>query len=754
MRSTVGDGMDAAKVSLSKGTVPDSDAGTLVEVKFNGGDAGFALTTDLVCSDSCVFDVDGTEDLIIKFIPAAGTGDLPQRNDAACQEWYKQTDVVYEETWVGSGTVDKQADRMLGDWWIVPVFVPSPYFEILAINNETGLSVLSFSAVINGTSYNTTNGTITTPFLTNSSALLNLVVHSDEGGGYFSREYNNLPVSSSLTADLLNLVRLTSYDLTNYRTNTSTNYVRSLRVSASARCLSGTSTTLNYLVDGMVHYSTVLACTNATETLEYWYNHSVEGSFNFGVLLNTSYIPAHNNNLTANTSFFADLFNPVAAGDFVIPNGFLRAEGNATYSCTDNTINPLMVNVSLNGITVFYGNVSNATTNTVLHLNYTSGLNTLVVECSDFFGSTINASPKNVYFTSIFLIDEVLNTPFEILNVSQLRLYYDDNSTYHDFKTANSSAVNFTSPYTNKLRLEITYADNAIVTRWLDTELVGGGDMRVCANREGRTHYDQLIISPSAQGAILKNVFSNCYVALDYTRFAYQDSYLLVAYTIASNYYLYTWSGSEQIFLASLDGSVKTYIDLSRLEFAKRTYKSDIPGDSVVFARSKTQNSTVLISYFNIDADNTELNMRIYNHDTGALVLELSDFTNLNNVTINFDMTTLNITKSTLFRLDLTRTNPKGETMRSFYFNPNASSGTVPPQFVFIIAVLLMIFGLTFTTANTTLSWFGAALLTGNLIILSLANVAWYVTFLFAINLVLLLFVIIMLSVKNYPTVA
>jgi hypothetical protein len=75
-------------------------------------------------------------------------------------------------------------------------------FEITAKDSYTTSSLNNFSALIDGTTYSTTNGTITTDILDNSTSLYNITMSSNESGGYFNRTYTDYNVSSNLQAGL------------------------------------------------------------------------------------------------------------------------------------------------------------------------------------------------------------------------------------------------------------------------------------------------------------------------------------------------------------------------------------------------------------------------------------------------------------------------------------------------------------------------------------------------------------------------
>lgn len=72
-------------------------------------------------------------------------------------------------------------------------------FTITAVNAWNSSSINTFNATINGTTYNTTTGTITTDILNNASSLFNITLLAD---GYSTRTYTNYNVSSNLAASL------------------------------------------------------------------------------------------------------------------------------------------------------------------------------------------------------------------------------------------------------------------------------------------------------------------------------------------------------------------------------------------------------------------------------------------------------------------------------------------------------------------------------------------------------------------------
>jgi len=566
-----------------------------------------------------------------------------------------------------------------------------------------------------------------------------------------------IPISITLNRSLnttVSLIANYSYNpymnYTQYKTYSSNDYVYNLSYNSYVVCNSNTNTYLERYINGTKSKSTLLPCNNRTITFTDTFIYTEDKPYNISFYYNSTQTTFYGNH-----TFISDITAPVVKINYTLNNtGFGNAVGNITLRCIDAASPLLFYNKTYNGVNFFEGNLTNNT----LQSNQTTfinGVNNLTGVCKDFFWSSTVSSPFDIYTTNIYLIDEKENAAFNLDNVTSAIAYFDDNSTSYDFKTTGKTAINFSTSANNKLRFEFIYEGGVTVIRYIDVSLLTN-DLRVCINKEGTTHYEQLITSAIEQPAVLKNVFSNCIVAADYTRFAYQDTKVLKAYTINSLYYLYNFDETTQTFLASLDGSIQTYINLDTLKFQGEGYNINILNDALSF--SKSDDTTVQIHYDNQDTDNQDLDLTITNMDTNDIVLTLGadDFTDYNEFTVYFNYATLDdVNDTTLFKLDLVKTNAEGltETITRF-FTTAARSGALSNGVAFIIAVLLTVFGLTFTATRITFSWFGIIILLGSIIIMSFAAGAWYLTLFQVIDVIVLVYAIIIMTTSNYPTVS
>jgi hypothetical protein len=578
--------------------------------------------------------------------------------------------------------------------------------------------------------------------------------------GYYGELGVNLPVNStnSTTFDRLTALNVSFSNYYNYSTR---NVTRNLTYKINYSCPNGYYYELITYLNGGVLHSTNLTCDNTTNIINSYYSQGSEGPYNLSFALNETYTPALPNE-TTNTSineiergeytFYSDLYPPVATVSYVAETGFTNGSINISLLCIDNITPELEYNISY----VTYSDLSSNTNGTNLTKN--TGIigddNIIYGRCADPFGNHTDSIGVSVYVREICLIDERDNNNFNVSNLTSAKVFYEDNSSVWDFQSNNQSCVFYTSDNV-KLRFELGYDDPAYITRWVDVTLLDS-DVRVCANPQGTTHYAQLPYASSQRAALIKSVFSDCWVTADYTRFAYQDTLIARTYTIETLYYLYTQDVTgKTVYLSSIDGSLETSINLDTLEFNQEGYNLDILGSSMHIDRPDGDANQLRIYYYNELEDNEDLALVITRMDTDAVVLNLDNFSNNNEFTLYFNWATLtNITNETLFKASVTEKKPGGLTT-SFnrYFNTDLSSGTMPASLAFTISLLITFFGLTIAAIRITLGWFGAVVQLMSIAVLSFAVQEWYITALLAGNVIALVYILINLAQVHNPSV-
>jgi len=623
----------------------------------------------------------------------------------------------------------------------------TPYAEIRLSDAIEGTRLAAF----NGTIYNATKSTL---YVGQS------VLRPDFQGTYninftssdYAQSTTHTVNISGGTRSNYTIFPIEFYGATysNYIIYSGINITRNITYSVNFTCDSGSATQIILYADA-VNLSNAhgITCNNGIQTQTGSYQHYREGQYNISFRLNTS---VGDNDVGGNDTFYSDLSAPRLVLSFNITEGFVSPLANLTLQCIDNvTPANLTFNLTFNGVILALNNYTNGSQISNLTLAQ-DGTNALYGYCADFFNSAEQFINYTVYYQQAVLIDERNNTLFDIFNITGAKVYFDSNQSFYDLWENNATYLNFTSTTEDKLRFEFEYPGGVYITRRVDVSLLDSSTLRICVNKVGVTHYEQLILASQSRPVVLTNVFSDCIVAADYTRFAYQDSNMLKAYTIEANYYLYTFEGDDptdrQINLASVDGSIADYINIDTLEFSQRSYTTRILTDAFSIETVGVNRSEIY--YRNHHEDNTALRIAIERTDTDEVLYNASTFSDLNEVTVVFDYSTLSgITNTLLFKVTVTRTNAAGTNDLIKYFNSQGVSGSQNSAMIFIAGVFLIIFGLTMVAAQDALGFFGAFIILINIGVVSLAASIWYISLLQAINFIILVFIIIMTMGKN-----
>jgi len=304
-------------------------------------------------------------------------------------------------------------------------------------------------------------------------------------------------------------------------------------------------------------------------------------------------------------------------------------------------------------------------------------------------------------------------------------------------------------------RYEFTYPNGDVISRFIDRNFTGESQAKICANYYGVPHYEQILLSATNRPAIMQNIYNDCYIAADQTKYAYQGSKILRAFSIDSAYYLRTVdnTGSE-VLLASVDGGKETYIDLDNLEFNRQGYNFNI--QDAVLTAEKTGTTEITIYYRDFSNKTQELDLSIINMDNDVEVFTYSAWADPNNWTLTFDYSTLsNVSNTTIFKLtaDIVETDGDPKTVIK-YVNINANLGVLSNGIAIAITLFIALFGITLGATREGMGWLGVFLMIGNIGILSLAAGGWTTNMLMGTYVILMVFFGIM-SIKRYsPTIS
>lgn len=615
-------------------------------------------------------------------------------------------------------------------------------FNITAYDSISRDPLLNFTAT-NEATYNTTTGII--QYFT-EDMYENITISAVD---YADSVFLNHNTSVNINASMTPLYYLFDVHYSDYITDGGVNYTKNLNFSFDAICPTGESHRAYLIVGGSGVGYVDLTCDGTRHNNTGTYTHTNQNN-------NSVYMNWTGNSDVSNTTYFTwDLYAPtMSVLTFTTNEGFVDASANVSIRCYDSLMGSLTYNLTFNGNNLFYGNLTNNTLQTNSSDNVLFGNNTAVGVCNDLFYTTTKTYTDYIYKMSFSLIDERTNLPPSFAGFDSAIVYYDDNTTQLDL-IGGVTEFNFTSGMTDKLRFEFIYNDTYVVTRYVDVRLFPSDEVRVCANNVGEDYYTQLLTSSSSSSAVvMKSVYSDCVVAADYIRFAYQDALILRAQTINTPYYLYTWEDNMQVFLASIDGSIESYINLDTLAFSQTAYDLDLLSDNIVF--EKLDNQSIKIYYREPRDDNEELSIVITRTDTSEIVFQSSDFSDPNEFTIYLDYSTWSgLGNDTLLMVVVDIVNNDGsDDSFTKYFNLNAQSGLFTSKLAFFLSLTLALFGITFVAARSALGWFGFIIMLIAIALATFAPITPALLFLQAIEAICLVFIAIILFKTNYSTVA
>jgi hypothetical protein len=366
-------------------------------------------------------------------------------------------------------------------------------------------------------------------------------------------------------------------------------------------------------------------------------------------------------------------------------------------------------------------------------------------------------------YVNLSLWDEVANTIFDPANISFARLWFNDNASYYDFKLASRPWYSFRRNAFNTTRIELGYLSGTVVNRYIDPQTLDAGRTKVCANKEGVTHYVQYVTSTSNTLARMKNSYIGCYILSDYTRFGYQNAYLISAFTINTNYDLTTLINGVQGILASIDGSIESTISLDTLAFTKKGYNIDVslPVLSIEYCTGHNcctgtvcVNNSLNVYYYNVANDSTLTTLSIYNYDTNALLYSTSNFLNPNKWNIFYDHSAGGINASSIIKAIVCRTVSGVQHCRTEYTQQPPIGERIPPQLAALLSCLIFVFGMTLARPKISFGWFGIFIILIAMFVLSMSTWTWYVKWIITLEAIGLLFIISYLFANNDEAIA
>jgi hypothetical protein len=299
--------------------------------------------------------------------------------------------------------------------------------------------------------------------------------------------------------------------------------------------------------------------------------------------------------------------------------------------------------------------------------------------------------------------------------------------------------VYYISNSSDDIRFNIEYTGlSGLITRDFNPALEEDNETRVCVAPE-QTAYEQVIYSSTSSAVAVYSVFADCYVVMDYTKYAYSDAVMTRAFTIPKLYYLYTWEDGAKAVLVDVDGGTALEINLDLVEFARTTYSISILSEDISI--SAYTNTTFKINYMNNKDTIDEVTVTVKSGATELFSITESD--SPDDFTIYYDHSLINLSAYDLLTIEVEKFydgDSLGTVTKLFY--PSGVSGFMNPWVAILFSFILMFFSLTFVAIRYVFGFFGIITTLMGMAILAMAPANNYILLMEAINAIILVFII------------
>ena len=415
-------------------------------------------------------------------------------------------------------------------------------------------------------------------------------------------------------------------------------------------------------------------------------------------------------------------------------------------ACYDN-FTPIQydVNYTYNGTTtnIYSSSDANASIHSgSLDLNIGQSVY-LTFTCTDSYGNFVTTDSNQFYALQFYLIDEDTGEYFDLNNVVTARAFTYDGTHEYDFKDTNTVTKNFFSD-SQVVQFEFVYDDlsQTRIHRDIDFRYAPDENIPVCV-AEPQTFYEQRFLSKSTQAVLLKNTFANCYNMIATTKDLYGTKLMARAFTVNKPY---TYASTAGTTIAYIDGSKESEIDLDVLRYNTTTYELDILGTSIGFA--PVFNSTTgeydanVVRWFYQDLSGVSTRTTLGVYKNNVLLWSYTETSDPNEFQTTMYYGDLNLTVDDFLVIKVTKTTTEGSVTveRTFTLSGTQFSGVINEVVAVVLAMILLVFGLTITSYKQTFGWFGLLIEGMALIILALAPWYWYIQFLIGITIILMVF--------------
>lgn len=452
--------------------------------------------------------------------------------------------------------------------------------------------------------------------------------------------------------------------------------------------------------------------------------------------------------------------NPVISRfDYNVLTGLNVNDQNAHFilDCDSNATSA-NYSIILNGTEIYDFN-SNLDIN-YLAFTAANGQNTATFTCTTGSLSALETISFEVYNVTFYLVDE--ETGLQLTNFApftDLTGTDYNTGTVYDFKGASDSNVQLSSDGDTTFRLDINYTNGvSIYKEYTMSVLVPDASPRLCvADLDNSGFAEQIFTSSQQDGFVVRHKINKCYAIAAYTTYSYLTGLENRTFTIDEPYVLYFFDGNVKTVLAELDGAIALTHSLLTLRLNQTQFDLSITGDTLAVSpliQDDANNYDVnkmQVFYRSFDGENVSLTLKIYSDNT--LLWTYTETQSPNLVLVTFDFNAFNLTDANVLKVVAEKTvivdnEPVVERLTHYFSISGIDYGGIfNPAIAVIFAVIVVIFGLTITSAKFAFGWWGILIVLLGLAIIGLGPMVWWAKFMSAILLIILAYV--MMVYKN-----
>lgn len=391
--------------------------------------------------------------------------------------------------------------------------------------------------------------------------------------------------------------------------------------------------------------------------------------------------------------------------------------------------------------------------NSVLDSNFLAvqGINSVKWYCLTANEQDINTASFTAFSTNFFFAFDhngsplVSSTQYATGDINNVFIYSHDNNSFLNLISLGKVAWFYSGGEESSFQVKIGYNDITFPFTSRDFQLgtLDVNSVPVCFSNL-QNFYQNIFYSSIEREIRLTNINNGCHHFAAKTKYAFGDSLALSAFLIPLSYKLvFIDDFNVTSTLAVVDGGSVGQINVDGLILKKESaLEIIIAGEAATILKDcggLDDCNTFVIRYRNAGANNSSVTATIFN----GTVQQFSYIESVapNNFSTTFSSTDLNF-MAEILKLKIVANRTDGSSKTFFvYFTPQGQVGYIDPAIAVILSFAIFVIGITLVSSRLVFGWFGALVALMALAFLSFSVGVWWISFMQAIMLSLLVYI-------------